>query len=129
MIAPDELAALQQAVLAAVLGGQPLAGAGLPDLAMARHDGAVALADANLAPGVDLGSLPAPVRLTRAGDTVAHLAFRAPDEDPDGLGLTLEVRASPGGAAASVPLSALRLRYVRRDAAWTLAAPPAQSSN
>lgn len=146
-IDPDDLARLQEAVLAGLLGGQPLEPGGEPvrlaDLQFAERDGALALSRGNLAAGVDVGPLPRPVRLTtaaevrRAGGGQAtedvasggYLEFRPPAVEGDRLTLGLQVLAFPPGSAEAVPISALSLVYARRGNGWVLAEPPAALSS
>jgi hypothetical protein len=133
-------------VLVGVLGAQPLAPGGdpvrLPDLQFARQGEAIALSPENLAPGVDFGALPKPVRLTApenartalegpgkpAATAGGYLAFKPPVVEGDRLTLGLEVRAFPPGGGGPVPISALSLHYTRHGDEWILDRPPAALS-
>lgn len=127
---------MQQAILAGVLGAQPLEPGGaplsLPDLHFAGQTGAVALSRENLAPGVNPGVLPRPVRLVapaaQAAAPEGHLQFAPPALDGDGLTLVLQVRAAPPDGGPARPLSAVSLRYARVGGSWVPAEPPAAMS-
>jgi hypothetical protein len=136
-IGPGELARLQQQVLAAALSGRTLEPGGaslsLPDLQFARRGQEVALSRANLAEPLDLTALPQ-IRLTtaatadRRGAAAGYLEFTPPKVEGEQLTLTLQVRAPPPGGTATIPLSAVTLRFERRGGEWVMAAPPAALS-
>ena len=139
VIGQDELARLQHQVLAAALSGGALEPGGpslaLPDLQFTRQGQEVFLSRANLAEPLDLTALPQAVRLITPGDPRAavgtpagHLEFTPPSIEGGQLTLGLQVRATPPGGTSSVPLSAVTLRFERRDGEWVLAAPPAALS-
>jgi len=136
---PAELARLQQQVLAAVLDGRALEPGGaslaLPDLQFTRQGREVVLSRANLAEPIDLTALPQEVRLITpgarseaVGAPAGHLEFTPPRLEGGQLAFGLQVRATPPGGTSSVPLSAVTLRFERRDGEWVLAAPPAALS-
>ncbi|MBD0272214.1 MAG: hypothetical protein ICV73_09815 [Acetobacteraceae bacterium] len=143
-IAAETLAFLQQAVLAAVLSGQPIHGSAhrvnLPDLGFALRRPSVALSAENLAGPIDTGSLPRPVQLIGTDEEAREavrregagfLAFRPAVVEDGGVRLTLEVRAAPPGGTAgrALPLSAVQVRFRRSDGGWDVAGPPVQMSN
>jgi hypothetical protein len=131
-VTPDELARLQHQVLAAALGGPPLAGGTglmLPDIQFARAGDEVVLSSANLAAGVRLDGLPASVRLAQPSEaTRGQLEFTPARLEGDDLTLALEVRAQAPGGRGAIPLSSIALRFRRQDGGWTLAEPPAASA-
>ena len=128
-IGQDELARLQQHVLAAALSGGTL-----PDLQFARQGQELVLSRTNLAEPLDLTVLPQAVRLITPGDrreavaAAGHLEFTPPKIEGGQLMLSLQVRATPPGGTDTVPLSAVTLRFEQRDGAWTPAGPPAALS-
>ena len=131
-VSPSELARLQHQVLAAALGGPPLAGGTglmLPDVQFARAGDEVVLSSANLAQPVRLDGLPVQVRLAQPGEsTRGQLEFTPARLEGDELTLALEVRAPAPGGRGAIPLSSVALRFRRQGGAWTLAEPPAASA-
>ena len=140
----EDLARLQQAALAGVLGARPLA-PGVPaprlaDLQFARSGDALALSEQNLASGLDVAALPqriqvgapADLRDGRAGQAASgagYLQFSPARVDGDQLTMGLQVLAFPPGSAQPVPISAVTLRYRRHGGDWLPSEPPAALSS
>lgn len=137
--APEEVAELQEMLLAAVLGQEALSGSGrsivLPDIDFVlEQDGTLNLSEENLFAEPVADDMGRPIRvlsveeLRREADRrgqLGYLRFQPAEGLGDSVRLTLEGRIARQGVQDPVGLSGVQATFVRSDGRWRLEGEPA----
>ena len=134
----EELRHLQEALLKAVLSGEPLPGSDrpvrFPDLSFILRQPAVILLDENLAGSISAEELPMPVRILSLevlleeartqGDT-AYLQFQPAEREDDTVRLTLQAKiATRVPDQPTLGLSGIMVEFQKVSEGWEATGDP-----
>jgi hypothetical protein len=129
---------LQEALLKAILSGQPLPGSAqpmvLPDSSFILSQPTVFLIDENLAESISLEELSLPIRIVslealretaRAQGNVAYLRFQPAEKENNTIRLTLEARIAPEDPGQHIlGLSGVQVKFHEISGQWKVIEAP-----